>query len=281
MKARILVIDDDANIQIILKFMLDKEFEVIQSFNTTEAFQLLKNEPVDLVITDLNLPGESGLEFVQRLKSENELSSIPVLVLTGLPSSDKQKKAESFGVADFILKPINRQLLLNRVHSLILDNQPEKSSDQSLPAENLSKVASELTELSSGQNRRETVIAWADYLSNTLQIDGLALIERSGTTFQLISSAGKIGIAANQLSGISVAGNSPSLILPGIEGVITVPVTLKSGRDLLIKPSGDEGSSNPETYLLVLKSLAFSKEQQNEIESIFRQIGPVFSSGVS
>ncbi|MBN8706547.1 MAG: response regulator [Bacteroidetes bacterium] len=281
MKARILVIDDDANIQIILKFMLDKEFEVIQSFNTTEAFQLLKNEPVDLVITDLNLPGESGLEFVQRLKSESELSSIPVLVLTGLPSSDKQKKAESFGVADFILKPINRQLLLNRVHSLILDNQPEKSSDQSLPAENLSKVASELTELSSGQNRRETVIAWADYLSNTLQIDGLALIERSGTTFQLISSAGKIGITANQLSGISLTGNFPSLKLTGTEGVIAVPVTLKSGRDLLIKPSGDESSSYPETFLLVLKTQPFSKEQQNEIEAIFRQVGPVFSSGVS
>lgn len=281
MKARILVIDDDANIQIILKFMLDKEFEVIQSFNTTEAFQLLKNEKVDLVITDLNLPGESGLEFVQRLKSEADFSSIPVLVLTGLPSSDKQKKAESFGVADFILKPINRQLLLNRVHSLILDHHPEKSSNQSSPAENLSSVASELTELSSGQNRRETVILWADFLSKSFQIDGLALIERSGITFGLISSAGRISITADQLSGLSLTGNLPSLKLPGTEGVITVPVTLKSGRDLLIKPSGDDGSSNPETYLIVLKSQAFTTEQQNEIESIFRQIGPLFSAGIS
>lgn len=278
MKARIMVIDDDANIQIILKFMLDKDFDVIQSFNTAEAFQLLKNEKVDLVITDLNLPGESGLEFVQRLKSEAEFSSIPVLVLTGLPSSDKQKKAESYGVADFILKPINRQLLLNRVHSLILDHQPEQHPEGILPEGTRSKMASDLTELSLGQNRQETVNSWADYLSQSLQINGLALIEQSGDTFILICSSGEIKITAAQLTDLSVTQGTPQLRLPDIKGILTVPVTLKSGRDLLIKPAGSESVSNPETFLLLFKNESFTIEQKNEIEAIFRQVAPVFSS---
>lgn len=281
MKPKILVIDDDANIQIILKFMLDKDFEIIQSFNTGEAFLFLKNEKIDLVITDLNMPGESGLEFVQRIKSEDSLSSIPILVLTGLPSSEKQKKAELFGVADFILKPINRQLLLNRVHSLILNSQAQAEAPNQTSVDATTDHAGRLTELAQGKNRIETLSAWYHYLQSQNFADGIALISQNDNEFKLIAAAGTLQPNEAQLLKLSGHDEKSVFSLPGIEGLLIIPVSLKSGRDLLIKSPGSQLPSSAKTFLLLLKNQPFTALEQHNLSTIFSQVAPAFKTGVS
>src|SRR4051794_34333359 len=110
----ILIVDDcregNRNLQALLQA---HGYPSIQTAETgEEALDLLKKggesaSDFDVVITDVNMPGITGLEFCRRLKAVDKLRDIPVLVLTGKPSEEILQEAFEVGACDFIAKPIN------------------------------------------------------------------------------------------------------------------------------------------------------------------------------
>jgi len=104
-KSAILIVDDEDKIRKVLKINLQQSYMVFLAKNGTEAQHYLENESIDLVITDLKMPGEiTGfklLEFVQK-----EFQFIPVIIITAFGTIENAVQAMKSGAYDYILKPI-------------------------------------------------------------------------------------------------------------------------------------------------------------------------------
>lgn len=106
MNYSILVIDDDDPMHFMAKNLLGKEFVVKHARSAQEAINLLSEMPFNLILSDIHMPGISGLEFLESLQTDTSKKQIPVLIMTNLPTPEKEQKAFQFGAADFIKKRI-------------------------------------------------------------------------------------------------------------------------------------------------------------------------------
>jgi two-component system, sensor histidine kinase and response regulator len=119
-KYKVLVVDDVKTNVLLLKVMLEQEkLQVSTAKDGFEALDLLSKEKIDLVLLDVMMPGMSGFELTEKLKSKNEYSEIPVLFITALNSTDEIVKGFQVGGSDYITKPFNKEELIIRVRHQI------------------------------------------------------------------------------------------------------------------------------------------------------------------
>ena len=121
----ILVIDDDEPIHLFTEKVLSDEYNLTHASSAQEGIDKLSEKPFNLVLTDVYMPGLSGLEFLQALKNDAAKKQVPVLVMTNLPSVEKEQKALDYGAADFINKSdiVNdREELKRRVRLKLVTN---------------------------------------------------------------------------------------------------------------------------------------------------------------
>jgi two-component system, NtrC family, response regulator AtoC len=122
--SRVLVVDDEANARRVLEILLRKlGCEVFSAPDGQSALELLHEGPMDLLITDLNMPGISGLELLTALRSNGH--TFPVIVVTAYGTVENAVAAMKLGAFDFIIRPldveqvemvIRRALDVRRVH---------------------------------------------------------------------------------------------------------------------------------------------------------------------
>ena len=106
MKFKILIIDDEKNIREGLQMALEDEgYEVLTAEDGTAGLQKALSEVVDLVITDLRMPGVGGQEILRRVTSETP--GVPVIVLTGHGTVETAVEAMRMGAYDFLTKPLD------------------------------------------------------------------------------------------------------------------------------------------------------------------------------
>ncbi|MFR5337181.1 MAG: response regulator transcription factor [Blautia producta] len=131
--ARILVIEDNSDIQEILRTLLAEEHEVIQAFSGTEGIMRFDQGGIDLVLLDIMLPGKNG---DQVLKAIREQSQTPVIMLTAL--SDKKLISQYLldGANDYIVKPFDLDEVFARV-TVQLRQSAEKQPMEIEKTENL------------------------------------------------------------------------------------------------------------------------------------------------
>jgi DNA-binding response OmpR family regulator len=130
---RILVIDDEVAILRLLKALLGRlGYEVTTAESANEALSLLERSTYDCVITDAVMPAMNGYDFVKALRSSERHAELPILMLTRKRHRQDVKKAVEAGVTDYILKPIDENLLLEKVELCIKKNGP-KAADRELP----------------------------------------------------------------------------------------------------------------------------------------------------
>ncbi|WP_421774544.1 response regulator [Gracilimonas sp.] len=106
MNYKVLVIDDDEPIHFMIKNLLKKEFTVLNAHNVQEAIDILSEKDVNLILSDIHMPGISGLEFLESIRLDEKKKKIPVLIMTNLPTVEKEQKAYDLGAADFIKKEL-------------------------------------------------------------------------------------------------------------------------------------------------------------------------------
>ncbi|HVE84564.1 MAG TPA: hybrid histidine protein kinase/response regulator SinK [Myxococcales bacterium] len=104
-RKRLLVVDDEAIIRMVFKDLMGKECDVIEAQTAEEAIELLRAGPYDLIITDKNLPGLSGLDLAQEARKADPNSR--VIIMTGYPSLVTAQQALELGVIDYLLKPFD------------------------------------------------------------------------------------------------------------------------------------------------------------------------------
>ncbi|MDK2970481.1 MAG: hypothetical protein PWP23_236 [Candidatus Sumerlaeota bacterium] len=89
MPACILVIDDDADVRLILRSQLEPLYKVIEAPDGLAGWKKFQDEKPHLVLTDLGLPGINGLDLTERIKGHPELGQTPVVILTGATQNEE------------------------------------------------------------------------------------------------------------------------------------------------------------------------------------------------
>lgn len=121
-KARILVVDDE---EIVLKscrrILEEGKHEVFTALSGEEAFELLVKEPIDIVITDVKMPGMDGMEILERIKKE--YPDILVIMITGYSTVQSAVQAMKLGAFDYIPKPFSPDEVL-----VVVEKAMEKKS---------------------------------------------------------------------------------------------------------------------------------------------------------
>src|SRR3989454_10135605 len=102
----ILIVEDEAKMRRLLELNLGEDgFTTLSAGDAEAGLKLLRENSVDLVVTDLKLPGMNGLEFLQTIKRQN--AALPVVVRTAFGSVETAVEAMKAGASDYVLKPFS------------------------------------------------------------------------------------------------------------------------------------------------------------------------------
>jgi len=102
----ILIVEDEAKMRRLLELNLGEDgFTTLSAGDAESGLKLLRENTVDLVVTDLKLPGMNGLEFLQTIKRQN--AAMPVVVMTAFGSVETAVEAMKAGASDYVLKPFS------------------------------------------------------------------------------------------------------------------------------------------------------------------------------
>jgi nitrogen regulation protein NR(I) len=117
-QGRVLVVDDEKNITFVIQAMLEKAgFEAIVFNHSSEALEALSSEDIDLVITDLYMPGPGGMEILEYC--QKNFSQLPIVIITAYGTVESAVSALKRGAFDFITKPFDQTELLNVVQKAV------------------------------------------------------------------------------------------------------------------------------------------------------------------
>ena len=120
-KRKVLVIEDNFLNREMLTGLLSEEYEVYQAGNGEEGLAALKSlgDTVSLILLDVMMPVMDGYTFLDRIRQDEHLDMIPVIVMTQSGGVEEQIMALSHGATDFVPKPYNSQIILHRMANLI------------------------------------------------------------------------------------------------------------------------------------------------------------------
>ena len=118
--ATILIVDDEVNNRNVMVAQLGSEgYELLTAASGEEALALIDHRLPDLILLDVMMPGISGFDVAEILKSEERTAGVPIIMLTALGDSDSRLTALNNGAEEFLTKPVARSELLARIHNLL------------------------------------------------------------------------------------------------------------------------------------------------------------------
>ena len=135
-KFSILLLDDIPENIYSLKLLIEENFDIniFTAFKAQEAIEIVMNNPIDLILTDVQMPEIDGFEFVAYLKDIEKTKNIPVIFITGIYDKDEYKtKGYNLGAIEYITKPIH-DILLNSKLKVYIDFFEKRKLDIELIA---------------------------------------------------------------------------------------------------------------------------------------------------
>ncbi len=118
---KILVVDDSSMIRLVVSKAAQKAgYEVIDASNGKEGLsQLLKHENISLILSDINMPIMDGIQMVTKIKENEKLKYIPVVMLTTEDKEELKQQGRELGVKAWMVKPFNEKTFLKAMMKLI------------------------------------------------------------------------------------------------------------------------------------------------------------------
>ena len=115
-KKRILAVDDDAIVLTRISSILRNDYDLVTVNSGMRALRYLDLEKPDLILLDIRMAQQDGIETLREIRKLEECRDIPVIMLTGVESKDMVLESAKLGVCDYLLKPFASLELLKRVH---------------------------------------------------------------------------------------------------------------------------------------------------------------------
>ena len=116
---KILVVEDIELNRELLVQLLEDEYDVVTANDGAAGIEAAEELRPDLILMDLSLPGIDGWEATCRIKAIDKLKSIPVIAVTAHAMQGDEEKARSAGCDDYVTKPIDEDLLLQKLRKLL------------------------------------------------------------------------------------------------------------------------------------------------------------------
>jgi len=119
---RVLIVDDSPTMRrVLLNCLLKmKVTDVLQASDGVEALSVLEKQwPVELILTDLNMPNMSGLELLKAIKADPKMSGVPVIIVTSKAENAFIIEAVKAGAANYIVKPFSIDTLFEKINALV------------------------------------------------------------------------------------------------------------------------------------------------------------------
>lgn len=130
MSISVLLVEDDAAIRDMINFSLRQAGFICEAVKDGETgLDWLKNQQPDMILLDWMLPGIDGIEFIRRLRANEFLASIPVIMLTAKGESEDMVKGLSVGADDYINKPFSPPELIARIKAVLRRCRPMEDDD--------------------------------------------------------------------------------------------------------------------------------------------------------
>ena len=121
----LLVVDDDTRIRNLLKqYLTENGFRITVAGNASEARRQLAGLDFDLIVLDIMMPGETGVELTQSLRTEK---SVPILMLTALSETDSRVAGLEAGADDYLSKPFDPRELILRINNILRRGGPSST----------------------------------------------------------------------------------------------------------------------------------------------------------
>ncbi len=127
MNARILIVEDEEPLTMLLRYNLEAEgYTVETAVRGDEAEIKISESPPDLVVLDWMLPGLSGIELCRRLRARAPTARLPVIMLTARGEEGERVRGLATGADDYIVKPFSLPELIARIGALLRRASPER-----------------------------------------------------------------------------------------------------------------------------------------------------------
>ena len=115
----ILVVDDNKDITWLISRNLSDNFNILKAGSAIQALEIIKEKTPDLIITDIVMPGISGLEFVRQIKEGKYTKHIPVIIVSAKITNNEQSEGYNIGADAYLTKPFSPQILVSVVNRLL------------------------------------------------------------------------------------------------------------------------------------------------------------------
>ena len=118
---KILMIDDEKDICLLIKqnLELSGDYKVIIATNARDGIAAASREKPDLILLDIIMPGMSGFEALEKLKSRADTTSIPVVMLTAVGTEEAKEKAMSLYNEEYLVKPVRTDVLKTKIGEVL------------------------------------------------------------------------------------------------------------------------------------------------------------------
>lgn len=123
-KPKLLLVDDHPEVREFIARLIKQDYDITEAENGVMALKVLKNQTIDLVITDLMMPWMDGFELLEKMQENEDWKSIPVLVVSARNTEDDQFQVLTRGINNILQKPFSKDQILLRIKNLL--NQKEK-----------------------------------------------------------------------------------------------------------------------------------------------------------
>jgi len=125
---RILIVEDDDNFRTLITEVLGQAGHIpIAEMNGRLAWERLRRDGADMVVTDINMPEMDGFQLLAKIRASDSHQAIPVLMLTIRAFAEDQVAGYETGADDYLTKPFDNEVFIARIHALerrLLKNRP-------------------------------------------------------------------------------------------------------------------------------------------------------------
>ncbi len=227
----ILVVDDQfQNVELLEAYLVPQGYEVVKASSGQEALGKLSGNQIDLVLLDVMMPGMSGIEVLEKLRSDSKTKPIPVVMVTVLKETEDKVKALEAGCDDFISKPFDRVELLARVKSILKISYYLKQLDEK------DKFKTVVDKISDG-----IAICSSDYLikdSNAAVLKYLNITEPANVNFiEMLFKNYSVSLNKEALMDLAIAHKKFDIVRQKSE--TTEALYLEANSDLIKNSAGE------------------------------------------
>ncbi len=134
-KGRILIVDDDPHVVEILTRLLGREgYTCMSAASGAAGLDTLQQQAVDVLLLDVMMPVMDGLEVCKRMREDEKMREVPVILLTAKDDMETRAQGMALGVSEYLTKPINKRELFTRIEAQLHAREIDRKLSETVAA---------------------------------------------------------------------------------------------------------------------------------------------------